>query len=134
MSADAGGDSSSDEGDDDDIANLCVDTGNDEPVFDLDTVKVGDWCLFQYHFDSLVCYVGKVVKVGDAKVTADFLQFVFKSNDNDYVKFTEKGNGVEEADLDQIVIKLENPSRETSKRLNAYLKFPFDFSSYNLGK
>lgn len=114
---------------------LCQDTDNDDIDFDSDSVKPGDWCLFQYRFDSVVYYVGKVVTICETKVTANFLKFLHTEKSSDRARFVEKPNGVEEADLDQIVLKLDPPllSSEISKRHSAYLKFPFDFSSYNLG-
>ena len=110
-----------------------MDTDNDPEVLDSKTLHEGDWCLFEYVFDSSVYYVGKIVQVNDGKVTADFLQCAFK----DPAKFLEKagGSGVEEAELEQIVLKLGNPIRssDVSKRQKAFLKFDFDFSPYNLG-
>lgn len=98
-------------------------------------VKLGDWCLFEYQFDSKVYYVGKVNALNHPKVTADFLQCVFTETITQRAKFCEKLNGSEEADLDQIVAKLENPSRSNRNgKRNDYLTFPFDFSSYSLAK
>ena len=118
------------------IQNLCMDTDDDDIEFDTETVRVGDWCLFEYFNDSKLYYVGRIVRVNDKKVMVDFLQFMFRNNDDKHAKFLEKANGVCEAELDQIVLKLDTPMQPTmgSKRQSAYLQFPFDFSSYKLGK
>ncbi len=82
----------------------------------------------------MVFYVGKVISVSADKVTANFLQFVNKDRDGERANFVDKSK-IEEANLDQIVMKLGAPMlpTETLKRKSAYIKFPFDFSSYNLG-
>jgi len=116
--------------------NFCVDTDNDDVEFDSDTVKADDWCLFEYMFDSKVFYVGKIIVVNEKKVTAKFLQFVNRDRECERANFVEKSNGgIEEADIDQIVLKLDAPtqSAEATKRRSAFIKFPFNFSSYNLG-
>ena len=89
---------------------------------------------FQYMFDSMVFYVGQVVSVSGDKVTANFLQFISKDRDGERANFVNKSK-IEEASVDQIVMKLGAPMlpSETSKRKCPYIKFSFDFSSYNLG-
>src|SRR6218665_1979149 len=98
----------------------------------LNTSMNRDGCLFEYQYDSKMYYVGKIITVSDKKITDDFLQFMLKGNDNEHAKFLEKPNAICEADHDQIV--LDNPMTPSkgSKRQNAYLQFPFDFSSYRL--
>ena len=43
-----------------------MDTDDNETTFDVDTVNVRDWCLFQYIFDDRVYYVGQVLEVNHA--------------------------------------------------------------------
>jgi len=116
-------------------ADMCEDTDDDIDCY-TDWVKEGDWCLFQYIFDASVFYVCKVISINGAKVSANFVQFVNKDKDTDLAHFVQKVNGVEEADLDQVILKLGPPTLTSTatKRSSGYLKFPFDFPSYNLGK
>ena len=115
---------------------LCMNSDSDDEQLDSQSVKLDDWCLFEYYFDSRVFYVGQIVAIDGTKVTARFLQFVQKDRDTEHASFVEKSSGrTEEADLDQIVLKLDAPTlpSTTSRRKSAYIKFPFDFSSYDLG-
>jgi len=49
-----------------------MDTDNDPEVLDSKTLHEGDWCLFEYVFDSSVYYVGKSVR--SSKLTMEKLQ------------------------------------------------------------
>ena len=106
-----------------------------DPHFSIDSAKIeiGDWCLFEYVFDSKTYYVGKIVEVKEDKVSADFLKFVYKDKDTEEAKFLSKDKGICEADMDQIVVKLGDPILQKSKRRNGHIKFSFDFSAYSLG-
>ena len=106
---------------------------NANVVCGTNQTRTGDWCLFEYNFDSKIYYVGKVVEVKGDKLTADFLKFLYRDKDTEEAKFTAKEHGLCEADLDQIVEKLGDPIPQQSRRRNGHIKFNFDFSSYSLG-
>jgi len=72
------------------LKELWMDSDDDGEPFDTDMVQSGDWCLFEYLFDSKLYYVGKVLEVTGDRVTVNFLQLAQKGKDSVHVHLLKK--------------------------------------------